>query len=275
MGTWIHSLKRPFAIIHTDGKKMILFNQQASRRSSVDGIVRDDSQAQTLRQNIVDNSPMMSNSANIMMSAASSNDFYAAGPEAYFPWTSVDADGTIHQDAYHDSSSYDGDDLDDGEGDILLEDFLNFDEDTSHDEKENEEEDQTSDATAEPASTPGRPTTAEDKNHQLLNHFSNVNVGAFRRDQDRMQLLNRNMESKESLAFGQKSYLEGTLRGVKSGRLQHATAPITPVRRRKVPKPAPYPSSPASPLLAKAEVNKKRRYEGEDFKGHKRNRSLV
>jgi hypothetical protein len=274
MGRWIHSLSRPFAVIHTDGKKMILFNKHAIRRASVEGIMHDDSQVQTPRQHIADSSPMMSNSANIMMSAASSNSYFAAGPEAYFPWTSVDRDGTITQDTiFPDSSSYDGDDLDDGENDILIEDFLDFGDDTTADEKDNEDEEPSTDATVEPASTPARPSTRDDKNHQLLNHFNTVSVSAFRRDQDRKQLLHRNVESKDSLAFGG-NYLEGTLRGVKSGRLQHATAPITPVRKRKVPKPMPFPSSPGSPL-AQVELSKKRRYEGEQYSGHKRNRSMV
>jgi hypothetical protein len=273
MGRWIHSLNRPFAVIHTDGKKMILFNKHAIRRASVDGIMGDTSQVQTPRQHIADSSPMMSNSANIMMSAASSGSFFASGPEAYYPWTRVDADGTIHQDsAFPDSSSYDGDDLDDGEGDILIEDFLDFGDETTADEKDDDDEEPSTDATVEPASTPARPKSGEDKNHQLLNHFNNVSVSAFRRDQDRKQLLHRNVESKDSLAFGG-TYLEGTLRGVKSGRLQHATAPITPVRKRKNSKPI-FPSSPASPLV-QAELSKKRRYEGEQYSGHKRNRSMV
>lgn len=274
MGRWVHSLSRPFAVIHTDGKKMILFNKQAIRRSSVEGIMRDNSQFSTPRQRIVDSSPMMSNSANIMMSAASSNSFFAAGPEAYFPWTSVDADGTIHQDSvFPDSSSYDGDDLDDGEGDILIEDFLDFGDETTADEKDNDDEEPSTDATVEQSATPAQPHTGEDKNHQLLNHFNNVSVSAFRRDQDRKQLLHRNVESKDSLAFGG-NYLEGTLRGVKSGRLRQATVPITPQRKqRKGTKPI-LPSSPASPL-SQVGLSKKRAYEGEQFSGHKRNRSMV
>jgi hypothetical protein len=276
MGTWTQSLNRPFAVIHSDGKKMILFNKHAIRRSSIEGIIRDDSQMQTPRQRITDLSPMMSNSANIMMSAASSDPFVIAEPQAYFPWISMDADGTIHHNtSFPDSSSYDGDDLDDGEEDILIEDFLDFGDETTADENDNEDDDPSTDATVEPASTPARPGTGDDKNHQLLNHFNTVSVSAFRRDQDRKQLLHRNVESKDSLAFGG-NYLEGTLRGVKSGRLQHATAPITPVRKRKGPKPMPMPfqSSPASPL-AHAELNKKRRYDGEQYSGHKRNRSIA
>lgn len=271
MGRWIQSMSRPFAVIHTDGKKMILFNKQAIRRASVEGIMRDDSQFQTPRHRITDSSPMMSNSANIMMSAASSGSYFAAGAEAYFPWASIDKDGTVtHDSVFPDSSSLDSDILDDCEEDILIEDFLDFGDESTADEKENEDEDPSTDATVEPASTPARPATGEDKNHQLLNHFDNVSVGAFRKDQGRKQLLNRNIESKDSLAFGGGNII----RGIKSGRLQQATAPITPVRKRKGSRPTPFQSSPASPL-AQAELSKKRTYDGEQFSGHKRNRSMA
>jgi hypothetical protein len=228
---------------------------------------------------------MISNSGNIMMSAMAdfSDPFggfngmntwiggQALGPpEAFYPFTSINADGTLAHDS---SSAYDDDDLDDE--DLLdVNDFITFGDDDSDDD--NGEVEQSSDAdvtsTPAPSSTPARPTTArsEDQVHPLLAHFNKGVVGSFRRNQNRHQLLTRNSASRESLAFGG-THLEGTIRGVKSGRLHHANTPITPARKAKTLKPV-VPSSPASPL---AQLNKKRRYDGEDFHGHKRNKSLI
>lgn len=222
-------------------------------------------------------SPMISDSANVMLSAMyTPTDQLLGGqalgpPEAFYPFTSISADGTVAQD----TSSYDEDDLD--ELDLWnLEDFVNFGGDTSDDEPVKEEPGESSDsaaATDAPSSTP-RPSTArsDDQIHPLLSHFDNGNVGSFRRNQTRHALLSRNTATRESLAFSG-PYRQGTIRGIKGGRLAAANTPITPVRKQKTAKSFGA-SSPASPLAPTP--TKKRRYSDEDIghpTGHKRNRS--
>jgi hypothetical protein len=221
-------------------------------------------------------SPMISNSGNMMMSAMYTPlDQYLNGqalgpPEAFYPFTNINSDGTIAQDS---PSSYDEDDLDD-EDLWNVEDFLNFGEESSSDENaDGEEQDPPSDSpgTVEPSSTPARPTTAtsEDQFHPLL--ANSGLVGAFRRNQNRHQLLSRNTASRESLAFSG-PYGQGILRGIKGGHLAAANTPITPLRKQKSVKLVPpIGSSPGSPL-AQAQ-QKKRKFSGEEF-GHKRSKSL-
>lgn len=182
----------------------------------------------------------------------------------------MNADGTFNLDnPFADNSSLEDFDLDEGEAQLALEDFLNLDGETSDEEKDEEAPEQSSDATAEPNSTPARPTPKADS---MLDRFSTVNVSAFRRDQDRKQLINYGIETKDSLAFGGQ-HLEGTVRGLKQNRIQHANTPITPMRKRKISKAAPLASSPASPLSRAA--SNKRRFDGPQHNGHKRQRSLV
>lgn len=286
--TWKIGNNKTFMIFQKAGEKIIVFNRHASRRASVDGATSTPAQTPSRNNSIVEASPMISNSGNIMMSAMAdfANPFgemnmngwdgswiggQALGPpEAFYPFTSINADGTLVQDS---SSAYDEDDLDDEE--ILdVTDFITFGDDDTDDENNEVEQSSDADATSTPApsSTPARPTTArsEDQVHPLLDHFDKGVVGSFRRNQNQHQLLTRNSASRDSLAFGG-THLEGTIRGVKSGRLHHANTPITPARKAKTLKPI-VPSSPASPL---AQLNKKRKYDGEEFNGHKRNKSLI
>jgi hypothetical protein len=275
-------------MIDRDSKKLLLF-RAVRRRFSFNGVgnrpqvglVQDlDSPRAILDQ---DMSPMISNSANLMMSAMHTpfDDFLhgqALGPpEAFYPFTSVSADGTIIQDS---PSEYDEDDYDD-ENLWDVEDFLNFGEESSADE-DVEAEDPSSDSpatAAEPSSTPARPTTAtsEDQIHPLLNHFNSGVVGAFRRNQTRHQLLSRNTESHASLAF-QGPHRTGTIRGIKGGRLQAANTPITPMRKQRASRPlvGPVDSSPLAHLTGGAMEDKKRKFDMEDaVRGHKRSKSLM
>lgn len=214
-------------------------------------------------------SPMISNSRNILMSAMQSDpitDSMTGPAEAFFPWTYVDADGTYAQD----SSSVAASDCDD-EDLWNINDLFNFGGDTSGDEGEEASDESPTGAeeTPAPSSTPARPTTArsEDQVHPLLDHFSKGVVSSFRFAQDRHQLLSSTSVSRESLAFGN-PHMDGTLRGVKAGRLQHANTPITPVRKPK--RAAPFDSSPGSPLTAKRKIT------GNDNPvGHKRSRSAI
>jgi hypothetical protein len=281
LGVWTVSRNKPFMVAKND-MKLVMFNRNAGqRRFSADAITRTPMQTPARINRMIDSSPMISNSGNIMMSAMADfgdpfnfgNQFLggqALGPpEAFYPFTSIDADGRLAQDS---SSAYDEDDMSDDDP-WNVEDFLEFGEEES-DNDQGVDAEQSSDSPGGdvPSSTPARPTTArsEDQVHPLLDHFDKGVVGSFRRNQNRHQLLTRNVASRDSLAFGG-THLDGTIRGVKSGRLHHANTPITPARKSKNLKPV-VPSSPASPL---AQLNKKRRYDGEEFNGHKRHRSLI
>ena len=190
-------------------------------------------------------------------------------PEAFYPFTSISADGTVAQDS---ATSYDDDDLDD-EDLWHIEDFLDLDEANSEgDDREvvHVQEDDSGNTTDQLNSTPARPTTAtsEDQVHPLLDHFSDGAVGAWRRNQTQQKLVRSGSVTHESLDFAG-PHGQGVLRGIKGGRLEAANTPITPLRRQKVA--AALPSSPASPL---ASIAQKRKFSGEQ-QGHKRTRSLV
>jgi len=156
-----------------------------------------------------------------------------------------------------------------------MEAMFDFNADFTQDETE---EDQSSDSpgTIERSSTPARPTafSSEDQAHPLLNHLTQTNVRAFHRNQkDRQLILGGNM-TRDALEFSGNSFNEGTLRGIKHGRLEAANTPITPLRRNQSMKPV-QASSPGSPLADVSAMNKKRKFEGQEFNGHKRNRSVV
>lgn len=255
-------------------KKLIMFKAEINpRRWSMDATnvrqnlgnfnIRRESYAESPVEEL---SPMISNSGNLMMSAMNGvfngNGNQAFGPpEAFFPFTNIDANGNIMQDSLE---SYDEDDDVDDEELWELEDLLDFGS-TASVAGDDEEDD-----SADPLSTPARPTTAasEDQMHPLLAHPHLV--GAFRNNQDRHQLLSRNKASRASLAFSG-PLNQGPIRGIKDNRLAAANAPITPVRRQKPAKVA-LPSSPGSPLIQ--HQNKRKASGGEEI-SHKRSRSMV
>ena len=258
-------------------KKLIMFKAEINpRRWSMDAnsarqnLVNFNIQQDVFNESPVEElSPMISNSGNLMMSAMNGtfngNGNQAFGPpEAFFPFTNIDLNGSILQDSLE---SYDEEDDVDDEDFWVIEDLLDFGSTASvaGDDDEEDEED-----SAAPSSTPARPTTAasEDQMHSLLAHPHLV--GAFRTNQDRHQLLSRNKASRASLAFSG-PLNQGTIRGIKDNRLAAANTPITPVRRQKQVKAA-YPSSPASPLVHQS--NKRKASNGEE-KSHKRSRSMV
>jgi hypothetical protein len=223
---------------------------------------------------------MLCNSANLMMSAMGESqlDAFFGGqamgpPEAFYAFTSVNADGSIETDSL--PSAYGEEDFDNDMTILDMEAMIDFDSDPSDDENE---EDQTSDSpgTIEPSSTPARPTalSSEDQPHALLSHLHNGNIRAFHRNQKDRQLILGGAMTRDALEFSGTSFNEGTLRGIKHGRLEAANTPITPVRRNQSMKPM-QASSPGSPLADISALNKKRKFEGQEFKGHKRNRSVI
>ena len=213
-------------------------------------------------------SPMLSNSANLMMSGMAPIDRFGAGPaigppEAFYPFTSISSDGLITQ--YTDEDE-DEDDIDGIDSDNLwdINDMIDFGDGSSDSEGASPSSD-----TAEATSTPARPTTAtsEDQAHPLLNHFHNPSVvGAFRSHQNLHQLMTRDNVSQDSLAFSG-PLQQGTLRGIKGGRFAAANKSITP-RRKTLQQP--MGSSPGSPLANAG----KRKFNGDELGGHKRHRSL-
>lgn len=265
MASWNHKVDVPYAVADMASTKVKVFNMRRFKHQ-----YEMQSRAVPMampQQNILQESPMISNSGNIMMSAMMSDPFddnvsgqAIGGPEAFYPWTYINANGTVEN---QDSSSVAGSDCDD-EDLWNIDDLLNFGNHDSDDEEEAEPSDEapTGAEDGAPSSTPARPSTAKSEGEvdPLLTHFSTGTVGAFRFNQNRHQLLNRTSVTRESLAFGN-SVMEGTIRGVKAGRLQHANTPITPVRKKKRPIPS-FESSPASPTPYNP--NKKRKYDGDD-----------
>lgn len=220
----------------------------------------------------IDQSPMISNSGNLMMSAMyghNSNFMGALGPpEAFVPFTSIGADGTIYQDSL---SSYDEEDLSDDDM-LNVNDFLNFGEDSSDssDGEDGSPGDSGSVGGNQP-STPGRAkATSEDQVHPLLDHFNNGIVGAFRHNQNRHKLISRNAATQESLAFSG-PFGHGAIRGFKANRLGAANTPITPNRKQNF---GVLLSSPIARLAVKEEEGSplKRKISQEVY-AHKRRRS--
>ncbi|KAL3428086.1 hypothetical protein PVAG01_01595 [Phlyctema vagabunda] len=286
LGSWVHDRTKPFVLLDSHGKNLLIFKAQTRRYSfngtnsqPTAGFLPDFDPETPGGEQI---SPMMSDPANLMMSAFFSTAIdnsilsgHALGPpEAFHPFTSVATDGTVSQDS---PSSYDEEEVDD-EDLWDLDDFVKFDEASSADEGDAEDDERVRNENRDPmSSTPARPTTAtseDNQEHPLLNHLNGGLVGAFRRNQTRHQLLIRNTATRDSLAFSG-PYRQGTLRGIKKGSLAAANTPITPMRKQKTAKPALLPSSPGSPLAAAANAaQKKRKFSGE-ARSHKRSRSMI
>lgn len=229
-------------------------------------------------------SPILSNSASLMMSAMfSSNTFgdfvntQAVGPaEAFF---SLGSDAVTADDS--DATGEAEEAEDEEERNLKLEDFITFNPDDSDEEAEDSNWDGDTNTAA---STPGRPRTSASQVsamcdggmadvHPLLSHFDNNSnaVGAFRRNQINQQLILSEQASHESLAFSG-PYHYGTLRGIKTGSLETVTAPITPLRRQKKSATNGYADLNRSPLEGMSQKRKASGGLGDPF--HKRHRSL-
>ena len=257
------SSKKPVAIVNPHTGKMMIFTPQRTGKRGLD-LSPEQFDLQWF-QPIAEASPIV-NSGNMMMSAmVSSNTFgdfmntQAVGPtEAFF---SLPSDSNI----FEASSDVEVDVADEGEKDLQLDDFLTFDDFAPSSDDEQGED---SNATEDPIfCTPARPGTSSSDVTSLLDHFGNNAdiVGAFRRDQANHQLISRSKATRESLAFSG-PYYEGTLRGIKDGRIATTNVPISPRRKqRKVPDVA------SSPL---AGVSQKRKVSSEHQWAHKRQRSI-
>lgn len=235
--------RKPIAVVNPISRKMMIFTPQRLRR--LDLSPESFNLDYFANQDITQSSPILSNSASLMMSAMfSSNTFgdfmntQAVGPaEAFFSLTSdaVTADES-------DETGVDCEE-DEEEKHLKLEDFITFHQDSSEDEDDGEDDNW--DANTDLASTPVRPRTSASAAsatsdtsmlgaHPLLSHFDNNSdaVGAFRRNQINQQLILSDKASPASLAFSG-PYHYGTLRGIKTGSMEAVSTPITPVRRQK------------------------------------------
>lgn len=254
------SSKKPIAMVNPRTGKLMIFT---THRNLGKGLDLSPEQFQFPFLEPIQASPILGNPGNIMMSGMiSSNTFgdfmntHAVGPaEAWYAQAPENGLG--------DTSGSEGQAVDDEEKNLRIEDFLDIedDSDSSDDQQDMDKEDGD-----EILCTPGRPTTSSSDVNSLLDHFehnSNL-VGAFRRDQAHHRLITRSKATHDSLAFSG-PYFEGTLRGIKDGRIATANVPISPLRRRK--KAPEFTSSPLSSSM-------KRKATSDHRLGHKKQRSL-
>jgi len=264
LGIWKSTPGKPFVIMDDKKKILKVFGQTPiSRRHTIAEDTRTNVNS-PISQPILEMSPMISNSANLMMSAMYAPMDQFAGnvlgpPEAFFPFTSISPNGDLTQDS---PSSYDDDDVDD-ENLWKLDDFLQFGPDSSDDEAADELCETHSTLEGE-IGTP-RPTTAtsEEQSNPLLSNPALV--GAFRSNQHRHKILSRNSNTTENSLLFSTSINSAAIRGIKKGRISAATAPIATPRKR-----APRPVDLSSPSVGQGQ---KRKFSGENM-GHKRTKSL-
>lgn len=256
------SSKKPIAILNPRTGKMMIFTPQCMKGRGFD-LSPEQFNFQYFDQ--TQSSPILSNPGSIMMSGMISSSTYgdfmnthAVGPAE--AWYSQASDGNVME-----TSDSDDQVVDEAEKSLKLEDFITLDDDS--DSSEGEKEIQQDEAEDELFCTPGRPGTASSDVASLLDHFQhNANiVGAFRRDQANHQLISRSKATRDSLAFSG-PYFEGTLRGIKDGRIATTNVPISPMRKQKK-----MPELASSPL---ATVSQKRKASSEHHLGHKRQRSI-
>ncbi len=239
---------KPVAVLHPGSRKMIIFTPEKSRDFDLSPESFRGVQC-LLPFNSTELSPIASHSGSLMMAAMLSSQTFGDlvnslpfGPEeAFLPLVSSDT-------AMVDDSDFSGmcDREDEAEKSLQIEDFIQFNEDSSDEEGETQEDNGTpnwtDDIDTDLTPTPGRrPSTAASMSsetnldmHPLLTHFDNnpEAVSAFRMNQANQQLILSEKASSESLAFSG-PYTIGTLKGIKSGSLGTVAAPITPVRRQK------------------------------------------
>lgn len=249
--------KKPIAVLNPHTRKMMIFTPH--RRHQLDLSPEQFNFPWPMEDQA---SPLLSNSANMMLSAMfSSNTFgdfvnaNAMGPaEAFFPFPTEGAapDGS--------SSSIEGDD-EDAEKNLDISDFITWDEGGSSGEEDEN-------GNWQPSSTPLRPTTASSE-MEVLSHLNPETVGAFRRNQINQQLILSNQATQDSLAFSG-PYNYTALKGLKSDRFDTAGIPLTPARRHKK-----HMSDMARSPLENASAKRKASGEhGTAGNGHKRHRSI-
>ncbi|KAH8649954.1 hypothetical protein BX600DRAFT_442045 [Xylariales sp. PMI_506] len=257
--------QKPVAVVNPRTGKLMIFTPQKLRRLDLSPETFNFPFFEPVSQS----SPILSNSGNLMMGAMfSSNTFgdfmntQAVGPvEAFF---STSPGGNILDDISEEDivEEDDDDEEDEGESGLNLDDFLTL------EESSDEDDDNIPDEHDLYSTTPGRPTTASSDVASLLSHLEHNSdiVGAFRRDQANSQLLRSGKATRESLAFSG-PFFQGTLRGIKDGRISSTNVPISPLRKQK----RRGPDLTSSPL---AGMSQKRKSSAQQQFGHKRQRSI-
>lgn len=249
--------KKPIAVLNPLTRKMMIFTPD--RRRQLDLSPEQFNFPWGLEGQ---SSPILSNSANMMLSAMfSSNTFgdfintQAMGPtEAFFPFSEPNTG-----DESSTAGSAQGDeDQDDAEKMLDISDFITWDDGGGSSADEG-------DGNWDPASTPVRPTTAS-SDVDALSHINSETVGAFRRNQINQQLILSNQATQDSLAFSG-PYNYTALKGLKSDRFDTAAVPLTPIRRHK----KHVSDLTRSPLES---VSAKRKAASDINNGHKRHRSI-
>ncbi|GAP90441.1 hypothetical protein SAMD00023353_4500130 [Rosellinia necatrix] len=254
------SSKKPVAMVNPKTGKLMIFTTPRSLKRGLD---LSPEQFNFPFFDPPQSSPVLGNPGNIMMSGMiSSNTFgdfmntHAVGPAE--AWYAQLPDSNV----YGDSSGSEDQAVDDEEKNLRIEDFLDIEDDSDLSDRQEIDRDDGDEILC----TPARPTTSSSDVTSLLDHFehnSNL-VGAFRRDQAHHRLITRSKATHDSLAFSG-PYFEGTLRGIKDGRIATANVPISPLRKRKK-----VPEFASSPLSAPT----KRKASSENRTNHKRQRSL-
>lgn len=259
---WVHDTNKPYAVHDKKKGKIVQFNKHRINQNRVPQSLSPTPAAQG---GMFGDGLTLSSSANLMMSAFHDGqqgvDQPFVIPEALF----AGIYGALPSDS---TGSYDEDEDLGGEEDLLnMEEFIYCSATDSADEGEadgDEEDNNERPVTADgvPLSTPVRPTevTSEDQVHPLLQHLTTNNVGAFRRDQRRHDLLSRSAATTESLAFS-----GPVIRGIKQGRLEAVNTPITPARKKR------HVQQPSSPLV-QVEQRKRNASGAVDGPAHKRQR---
>ncbi|OLN88085.1 hypothetical protein CCHL11_00008 [Colletotrichum chlorophyti] len=255
------SERKPVAVLNPITRKMMIFTPHRRRHLDLSPEQFNFQYLPTIDEN--QNSPMLSNSAQIMMSAMfSSNTFgdylntQAMGPaEAFFPFTSEPNTADESSDV-----GFDEDEEDDVERSLNISDFIEFDDrGSSGDEGEGNQWD------GDLMNSPARPRTAS-SDVDLHSHINASNVGAFRRDQINQRLILSDKATQDSLALSS-PYNYTALRGLKSDRFETAAVPLTPLRRTK----KQLRDLARSPLES---MSQKRKASSEIPVSHKRQRSI-
>ncbi|KAG6092379.1 hypothetical protein E4U30_005492 [Claviceps sp. LM220 group G6] len=249
--------KKPIAVLNPLTRKMMIFTPH--RRHHLDLSPEQFNFAWPVEEQ---QSPILSNSANMMLSAMfSSNTFgdfvnaQAMGPtEAFFPFSSEAGTGEESP-----AGSIQGDEAD-AEEKLDINDFITWDDSHSSGEEGEDKGDW------EPSATPSRPTTRPTE-IDVLSHLNPDTVGAFRRNQINQQLILSNKATQDSLVFSG-PYNYSAIRGLKSDRFDTAGVPLTPLRRHK----KHMTDIGRSPLESVSAKRKASGTEGES--GHKRHRSI-
>ncbi|KAL7823179.1 hypothetical protein V8C26DRAFT_110635 [Trichoderma gracile] len=216
--------KKPIAVLNPLTRKMMIFTP--TRRRQLDLSPEQFNLPWAIEEH---STPLLSNSANMMLSAMfSSNTFgdfinaQAMGPaEAFFPFPAE-----ANADDSSTAPSMEEEEEEDDEEKLNINDFITFgeadDDESSGDEASGNKW----------RASPNRPTTASSDMGEVLSHLNSNTVGAFRRNQINQQLILSNQATQDSLAFSG-PYNYTALRGLKSDRFDTAAIPLTPARRHK------------------------------------------